>query len=73
MRGLGLSSMKKRRLQGHLIAVFQCLKGAYKQEWDQLFTQSGSDRTRGNGFKLNEGRFRSDVRKKFFTWRAVSL
>lgn len=42
------------------------MKGAYKQEADQYFTLSDSNRTGRNGIKLKEGRFRLGVRKKFF-------
>ena len=41
-------------LQGDLIVSSQCLKGAYKQEGNQLFTWADSDRTRSNGFKTKE-------------------
>ena len=52
LRELGLFNLGKQRLWGDLIEAFQYLKGAYKQEEDQLFSQSGSDRTRQNGFKI---------------------
>ena len=68
---MDLSSLGERRLQGDLIAAFQYLKGAYKQEGSQPFTRVDNGRTRGNGFKLKEGRFVLDIREKFFTMRVV--
>ena len=63
--------MEKRKLNGDLIAAFQYLKGAYKKARERLFTRACSEKTRGNGFKLEEGRFRLDIRQKFLTMRIV--
>ena len=64
-------SLKKRRLQGDLIAAFQYLKGVYRGEGNQLLERVDNCRTRGNSFKLREGRFRLDVRGKFSTERVM--
>jgi len=69
LRELGLFSPDKRRCQGHFTAAFQHLDGSYKKAGEELFARARSDRTRGNGFKLKEGRFRLNRRKKFFTMR----
>jgi len=52
--------------------AFQYLKGAYEQEGVQVFTWVDSDRTRGNGFKLRQGRFRLAIRRKFFTQKVMT-
>ena len=67
LRVLGLFSLEK-AAKG---VGIQYLRGGYRKEVDGFFSRVCCDRTRGNGFRLKEGRFRLGINKKFFTIRVV--
>ena len=71
LRELGLFSLEKRRLWVDLTAAFQYLKRAYRKDGGNIFCRTCCGRTRSNGFKVREGRFRMDIRNKFFAMRMV--
>jgi len=65
LRELAVFSLEKRRLSGDFVAAFQYSKGAYRKDGENVFSKACCDRTRSNGFKLREGRFRLDIGRNF--------
>lgn len=69
LRHLRLLILEK--VLGKLYCQLSVPEESYKKDRDKFFNRACSNRTRGNGFKLKENRFRLNIRKKYFKRRVV--
>ena len=72
LKKLRLPTLRYRRLRGDLIEVYKIVTH-YNEDVNCLFNFNCDYITRGNTFKLLQGRFRYDLRKHYFTNRITSI
>lgn len=71
MKLCGLFRLEKRTLSNDLIEAYSFLRRGRRRAGTDLFSLVTSERTQGSDTKTLTGRFRLDIKKRFFTKRVV--
>ena len=72
LRRLNLTTLEKRRVRGDNIETFKILRGLEELTEEDFFDRpEASQATRGHSLKLRKKHTRLDIRKYFYTCRAV--
>uniref|UniRef100_A0A8C5R698 Reverse transcriptase domain-containing protein n=1 Tax=Leptobrachium leishanense TaxID=445787 RepID=A0A8C5R698_9ANUR len=71
LNDLNMYSLEKRRDRGDMIETFKYVKGIHKVEEGSIFKRKQSSKTRGHSLRLEGQRFKSNIRKHYFTERVV--
>ena len=69
---LKLSTLEARFNRGDLIETYKLLTNHYNMPYSLFFTHSHNTITRGHSLKLNYPKFRTNIRKYFFSYRVVT-
>ena len=73
LQDLNLFSLHKRRLREDVVACYKLVRGDQQALGESLFPRALPGMTRNNGHKLAEGKFRLDIRRRYFTVRAARI
>uniref|UniRef100_A0A8C5M6F8 Reverse transcriptase domain-containing protein n=1 Tax=Leptobrachium leishanense TaxID=445787 RepID=A0A8C5M6F8_9ANUR len=71
LNDLNMYSLEKRRDRGDMIETFKYVKGIHKVEEGSIFKRKQNSKTRGHSLRLEGQRFKSNIRKHYFTERVV--
>lgn len=58
-------SLKKSKLRGDMVAVFQYMKGYHREDAIDLFSPAPEGKTRSNGWNLYSGRSKLEPKESF--------
>ena len=72
LRRLGLWSLQERRDRADLLEVFKLKAGLSNVTFHTYFDRNLHSRTRGHSWKITKNRSKLDIRKYFFSERAVN-